>query len=110
MAESVISRVLKYVEQSVGVTVNAHDIAEELNLSIKQTNNAMARLPELNPGIIRVGRGLYRYEGPEVAAKKAEENSTGQLFELVGTTKKGKLILQSDDGHTLYVAQELEVD
>jgi alkylation response protein AidB-like acyl-CoA dehydrogenase len=88
----------KYLQERVGLTVYADDIANDLGLTRVQTMQAVQRAldkglveaEKLQAGVWRVGRS----------------KSTGRLFELLGESKQGKLVIQDDEGN-LFVAESL---
>lgn len=98
------SAVLEYFTKSPGEILYTSDITKNLNLTKDQVQSAISRFKNrkgINFEVISAGHA-YRYQpGP------AEEKKTGnRVFEEIGVTKKGDIIIQDSDGN-LYRAEEL---
>lgn len=95
--------VLRYLEKNVRLNVYAGDIASDLNLTEKQVKSAVYSLKERKGQPIEVvAQGVWRYD----PSAKSVSKTTSTLFELIGQTKQGKVVLQDEDGN-LYVGEKL---
>lgn len=93
------TNVHRYFEQRVGQTVFSVDIAKDLGVDTRAIASAVAGLKRQG---VDVGqgptKGSYVYRG---AGKTATT-----LFERIGETKDGRLVLQGEDGD-IYLASKV---
>lgn len=100
-------RVLKYIEDARGANVYVGDMARDLNAlegSIQNAINDLRKsIPQLQvviPG--RSWRWVANAEAPKTEAAAKEK----RMFEEIGTTKSGDLLIKDTEG-TIYTATEL---
>lgn len=96
------ARILEYMEQHTGQPVYTDTIVKELGLPARTIQNTIGQLRDAKGFAIETisaGRA-YRYRGTTAAANGK------RVFEEIGTTKEGHVIIQADDG-TLYRAEAL---
>lgn len=103
---SIRPKLIKYFRERPGVQVYAEDITYDLGEDRKRIfagiNNMITE--KKLPGLQRVSKGgPFVYNGPgQVVNGDAKE-----LFQLIGESKLGDMILEGEDGK-LYRAKELE--
>jgi hypothetical protein len=78
------------------------EVAEAIKADEKNINAALVRAVAKHPewGIERVGSGQYRYLVARATAEpeKVQSNPTGEMFEKVGTTADGTIIVRNESG------------
>jgi hypothetical protein len=104
-------KLVRFFHEHPGVQVYAHEIGAALNESPKRVMDGMTNLLQDGrmEGLIRVQNGgPYIYKGSQFASP-VDAHVTGNkpLFEEIGKTKKGDIIIQDEHGN-LYKAIELE--
>ncbi|MGI0133942.1 MAG: hypothetical protein ACREBW_03170 [Candidatus Micrarchaeaceae archaeon] len=78
------------------------EVAEAIKADPKNTNAALVRAVASHPdwGIERSGSGHYRYLIAKSSAEPAKPsaNDAGEMFEKVGTTMDGNIIVRNESG------------
>lgn len=105
---AIVSDVMKYFDTHQGIIVYLADLVEALGIDENQArigvNNLRHKDDFYKTHIETVVRGNAWRFCPNNAPKKKADNR--QVFEEIGKTKDGSLILESEEG-TLYKATEL---
>lgn len=103
MAGSSVSKpILSYLITKPYIEIPVADLAKETGFTLTQVSNAVVHLRESGIRIEIPMRGVYRYiPGAPPAAKKedkAKPEKSKQLFEELGRTKSGEIIVEGEDG------------
>lgn len=101
---AIVTDLMKYFEDHPGVNIYADDLANELKMDRRTLTTSIAWIirEDKLPGLCKLAKpGPYVYKPNN---KKAASSTT--YYELLAVTKKGELVIQSEDG-TLYKAVEL---
>lgn len=105
----IMAEVLRHLSHNEGLICYQADVAQVLGISVTQVQQAVSYLskkPEVN--IVTLTPGAYRFKSTpkEVVAVSSNGKSSSTLFEKIGASKTGKIVLQDEDGE-LYVAEKL---
>lgn len=104
--QSVQPRVLHYLEQHVGENVYHQDVSKQLDLTESQVKEAIYHLRKkdnLSGSIeVVVAGSIWRYD----PSKRESKKSGKRIFEELGVTHQGEIILQDEEGN-LFRASEL---
>lgn len=112
---SITSDVIQYFEKHADKSVSVNDIIHATKYSRQQVITAISNKKhessEFSNRLTRVGAGIYKYKSDTMIALernslKHNTSSSGNMYEQIGITKNGDLILQDEDGN-LFRAQEL---
>lgn len=101
-------KLIIYFKKHPGVQIFVDDLAAELEEDRERVLSGVGNLMRENrlPGLEKIAiAGPWIYKGPPTASNGQVDSKS--IFEFRWKTKKGDLIIESDDG-TLYRAVELE--
>jgi len=100
--------VLNYFTEHAGVPLDGHRVAKDTGLSVTQALNAMSNLVQDHPelGLVRVRRGTYKWEPVSKAEADAPAN-VGDVYEGIGKTRAGGLLVRHTDSGIVYKLTEL---
>lgn len=101
-------RVLEYMEKRTGLTVYIGDMMEHLGMTRPQVQAAVYNLKAKGHPIKVIAQGNAWAWAPN-SNKSAEEKATNgrRLFEELGVSKDGRIVLQDADTGALFAAVEL---
>jgi hypothetical protein len=104
--------VLRYLVRRTGEICFLKDIVTETGFTERQVQSCIAHMREEGvPIVVETRARAWRYTADHETAttpKNAHRPEDDDVFERVGTTKTGKIIVRGDSG-TLYVLHELEI-
>jgi hypothetical protein len=101
---------LRYMRQHPGLTMHYTDIAKEISISPEYVSAALVRMNATHPefGVRRVASGQYKYSPADevFANQRPPVEPIGKMYEKVGVTKNGAIVIKDEDG-VLWMIQEM---
>lgn len=95
------NQTLKYMRNHPGQVYHYSDVAEVLQIDKDSVNAALARCVKTHPeyGIGRLGAGQYQFDpSKQHAPVEQSKGAVGQMFEAIGQTQSGVIIVRGEDG------------
>jgi hypothetical protein len=101
--------VLHFLQKHPGQIYHYMDIGNEVHIAPNAVGAALSRMAKVHPeyGVTRTGSGHYLFRLSD--QKKAElvpvdptEVGVGDLFEVIGSTKKGTILLRGEKSGLIY--------
>lgn len=96
-AKGVDAALLRYFDEHTNENIYIEDLEKLTGFDHQQILSGISHLKQKDVPIFRIANGVYRMDS---------RSTSGELFELVGKSKDGRLIIQDEDGK-LYLAVEV---